>query len=490
MAFDQDKFRQLAKEQGYSDDEIDAHLGKLSAATGKPFGESSEELAKQAEQELRQAGQTMPSTEPKSQTTLEKFFDWSATPLGTATLGLGAIGIGAAAKKGLQNRKSAPVEQPKIEPVFTPEPVKTIPTQPAPADKLQELTKRVEAGKQAGLGVQPPVQPGATYNVPTANVPGMPPAVQAPVQGAAPVQPPVAQPAPQQAPVSATQAVLTDQSPAKAIQLDVAKQLDATPTAKSEGKITTDVAKQTAVAPVVRDAQGNVQWPQTMSPAARAGAEAFAKQYPTEAAKLEKQGQFGILGFGSGDNNLYNTYGAEGRKAVLEYFHGGKPLGPYEPNYETLMKTVRQGVPAGDVSGLMARLPAEAEAGNFGQLGTPASFGGKKGGLVKGAGQVSAALKAGGPALLLMSMADLAKAKTQEEKMNAGLGILGAILPPGLDIFPAGEGSTISEKERARQEEFAMLGSPYYQTQQAKNLRQAKKVGAGRGIAPPSQYQR
>lgn len=293
---------------------------------------------------------------------------------------------------------------------------------------------------------------------------------------------------PPQTPTSVTEAIETGQSPAKSIQIDVAKQLDKA--TQETNKLTPDVAKQTALSSVVRDAQGNFQWPEGMSPAARAGAEAFAKQYPDVAAKLEKQGQFGILGFGSGDNNLYNTYGAEGRKAVLEYFHGGKPLGPYEPNYETLMKTVRQGVPAGDVSGLMSRLPAEAEAGNFGQLGTPASFGGKKGGLVKGAGQVSAALKAGGPALLLMSMADLAKAKTQEEKMNAGLGILGAILPPGLDIFPAGEGSTISEKERARQEEFAMLGSPYYQTQQAKNLRQAKKVGAGRGIAPPSQYQR
>ena len=294
MAFDQDKFRQLAKEQGYSDDEIDAHLGKLSAATGKPFGESSEELAKQAEQELRQAGQTMPSTEPKSQTTLEKFFDWSATPLGTATLGLGAIGIGAAAKKGLQNRKSAPVEQPKIEPVFTPEPVKTIPTQPAPADKLQELAKRVEAGKQAGLGVQPPAQPGPTYNVPTANVPGMPPAVQPPVQ--APVQAPMgAVPAPQTTPAIAD-AVATGESPAKSIQMDIAKQIEAESVAPEAG-----VKKRAAKTTI------NFKSPE----------------------KLPSDITF-RADLGPGDNWLFNTYGPEGRKAILSQFNEGKPAVSYE----------------------------------------------------------------------------------------------------------------------------------------------------------------
>ena len=34
------------------------------------------------------------------------------------------------------------------------------------------------------------------------------------------------------------------------------------------------------------------------------------------------------------------------------------------------------------------------------------------------------------------------------------------------------------------------LGSPYAQSEEAKRHRQAEKVGAGRGIAPPSAYQR
>ena len=73
--------------------------------------------------------------------------------------------------------------------------------------------------------------------------------------------------------------------------------------------------------------------------------------------------------------------------------------------------------------------------------------------------------------------------------MNAGLSLLGAILPPGADVLEAGA-PTIPPNIRAKQDEFALLGSPYYNTQEAKNLRQAKKVGAGRGVAPASEYKR
>lgn len=99
--------------------------------------------------------------------------------------------------------------------------------------------------------------------------------------------------------------------------------------------------------------------------------------------------------------------------------------------------------------------------------------------IVKGLGLAGAALGA----------YETAFAKTPQERAMAGANLIGAILPPGMDIGEAGA-PTLSPEQRAKQEEFALLGSPYYQTQQAKNLRQAKKVGAGRGIAPPSQYQR
>ena len=94
----------------------------------------------------------------------------------------------------------------------------------------------------------------------------------------------------------------------------------------------------------------------------------------------------------------------------------------------------------------------------------------------------------------LVSLADLALAKTPEDKANAGMGLLGAILPPGMDIFPAGEGSTLSKEQllanQIGYENQFKLGSPYAQTEAAKTYRLRERAGAGRGIAPPSAYQR
>lgn len=94
----------------------------------------------------------------------------------------------------------------------------------------------------------------------------------------------------------------------------------------------------------------------------------------------------------------------------------------------------------------------------------------------------------------LVSLADLALAKTPEEKANAGLGLLGAILPPGMDVNAAGAGSTLSPQQiQANQtgyENQFKLGSPFAQTQAAKDFRMSQKAGAGqgrRGVPPPNQ---
>ena len=89
----------------------------------------------------------------------------------------------------------------------------------------------------------------------------------------------------------------------------------------------------------------------------------------------------------------------------------------------------------------------------------------------------------------LVSLADLALAKTPEQKSNAGLNLLGAILPPGMEINAAGApGVNQSQVSNAY-----LLGSPYAQTEAAKAYRLRERAGAGqgqRGIAPPSAYQR
>ena len=127
--------------------------------------------------------------------------------------------------------------------------------------------------------------------------------------------------------------------------------------------------------------------------------ELILKDTPEQWTNLSKEGKTFLPGFGAGDNNLYNTYGAEGRKAILEKYNNGKPIGSYE-NYEALNKKLKAGVPIGDVPDLMSKLPAEEEAGNYGKLGRK--------GLVKATG-------VGG---LLVTAAQLSHAAEQAKKGN------------------------------------------------------------------------
>jgi hypothetical protein len=127
--------------------------------------------------------------------------------------------------------------------------------------------------------------------------------------------------------------------------------------------------------------------------------ELILKDTPEQWTKLSKEGQTFLPGYGAGDNNLYNTYGAEGRKAILEKYNNGKPIGSYE-NYEALNKKLKTGVSISDVPDLMNKLPAEEEAGNYGRLG-------RKG-----------IIKATGATGLLVTAAQLSHAAEQAKKGN------------------------------------------------------------------------
>lgn len=93
----------------------------------------------------------------------------------------------------------------------------------------------------------------------------------------------------------------------------------------------------------------------------------------------------------------------------------------------------------------------------------------------------------------LVSIADLALADNAEQRANAGVNLLGAVLPPGMDINAAGA-PTLSadqlERNRIAYENQFKLGSPFAQTEAAKTYRLREKAGAGRGIAPPSAYRK
>lgn len=126
--------------------------------------------------------------------------------------------------------------------------------------------------------------------------------------------------------------------------------------------------------------------------------------------KLTKEGITFLRGYGPGDNSLFNTYGAEGRRTVIDRFNNGKPVGS-DANYKELLTKIKQGVPSGEVPELMAKLPSAEEAGNYGKLGK--------------------AMKVAGLAGLGIAAANLAHAKTPSAARNAaGESLLGMV--PGV----------------------------------------------------------
>lgn len=167
------------------------------------------------------------------------------------------------------------------------------------------------------------------------------------------------------------------------------------------------------------------------------------KDTPETWQKLTKEGVVFLPGYGPGDNSLYNTYGAEGRKAILEKYNQGKPLGSDE-NYKELNKKLRLGVPPSEVPELMARLPSAEEAGNYGKLGKQ--------------------MKVGGVLGLGLLASQLANAKSNTEAKQ----VLGeALLPLGLTPSTLQSGVLPPEIVQQMMAERQKLGSPF------------------RGVAPP-----
>jgi hypothetical protein len=96
--------------------------------------------------------------------------------------------------------------------------------------------------------------------------------------------------------------------------------------------------------------------------------------------------------------------------------------------------------------------------------------------------EMKGVLKKGGPVAVaaMILTPEFAKASTEQKRQIIGE----SLLPVGLTPSEAGApGVGISP-------EVYKLGSPYYQSEEAKRFRQSKKVGGGRGIAPPSAYLR
>ena len=240
------------------------------------------------------------------------------------------------------------------------------------------------------------------------------------------------------------------------------KQTDAT---KAESKVKT----------FTKDASGNIQWPEGMSAAAKRNAEAFAAQYPDLAKQLEANGKFGILGAGAGDNNLYNSWGSPVMKEIRNEVNKGEMVGSYG-NYETKINPAVKALPPESPLGqkLEGIRAANPQGGTYGTLGVPATIADNQ--LRTGKNLVPKLVKAGGPALLLMSIADAAKAAQQGKYGEAAMRTADVATDyiPGVGqvkqaLSPTEAGAPVVPPEKYQ--EASKLGSPYYLTDWAKTQR-------------------
>lgn len=363
--------------------------------------------------------------------------DWWHLPAGLAAIGAGIYGASQLMGRGETPPPSGGM---RIDPTMDVLPV----AQQAPVaqpDRLQQAQQIIEANKQLGLGSKP-VPPAAPVAAPVAP----PEAIATPIT-AAPVDAPAPTPTP--GPNSPVTSIVTDTvkemiqetpnqpvAPPQELRTGTGKPAfagmgpEATLNKKGEPKLKPDYADINAVPRGMAFVPG-AQYIDT--PRQNIGQAEYTKAYTNRPFPLT--------------NDL----------AIQESKEINKLLGR-----ATRAENIAAGLP-----------PAELTPGI-----TKKTTAGTK--PVRVAGTLGA----------LMAISDLAKADTAGQRGMAGANLLEAILPPGFMMGGAGEGSsTVPSVDAAM-----LLGSPYAQSEIAKKRRQqeeyTRKVGAGRGIAPPSAYMR
>lgn len=425
MALDVAKFRAEAKAAGYLDSDIDESLGITAApaASAPPpspatasanavTAENDAEFARRAKEEEEKFNQ-----KPKNPSSFPlQLGDFKADATVPGLLVGGAIGVTSIYGGYKAAEKAAGAVGSAANKVYDSLRQKMAEGKQAPSTFAQEL-----AGEQAVID-KPNVQ-----NVDVGNPPKDMPLVEQAKRNAA-----------------------------------INKQTEAT---KAESKVKT----------FTKDASGNIQWPEGMSAAAKRNAEAFATQYPDLAKQLEVNGKFGILGAGAGDNNLYNSWGSPVMKEIRNEVNKGEMVGSYG-NYETKINPAVKGLPPESPLGqkLEGIRVANPQGGTYGTLGVPATIADNQ--LRTGKNLVPKLVKAGGPALLLMSIADAAKAAQQGKYGEAAMRTADVATDyiPGVGqvkqaLTPTEAGAPVVPPERYQ--EAAKLGSPYYLTDWAKTQR-------------------
>tara|TARA_R110000868_G_scaffold210517_1_gene460556 strand:- start:106 stop:1584 length:1479 start_codon:yes stop_codon:yes gene_type:complete len=489
MALDEAKFRATAKAAGYSDDEINAELNTSTVAAAAPpptmqetFSDSSAKLKANYDEKVRKA---LTSEVKVGDNTFEipSFFTSPAGIITAASAGIGlASTLFGAAKvtpkvyNAIKDRwiSKAPaidrtVDIPLDSPTATLNAKAQTPPVVIPAE-YESLLAKSEQAKADKLRYEQERQALAAAKLNT-------PVVEAPVVGAmpdgapaAPVSPPIAPVAPVQsiaaAPIevppqvapTATQTLAAGGTPNQVVTQIAAQEIDAIK----------PVAPPTApAAPTeLRTGTGKIAYA-GQGPEPKIGKK--GPQFRNEYQSLEAIPKgYALVPNAQYIDPIRNDIG---QAAFTKAFTGREFPQTYEEaiavskdinrslGRATREETKAAGLPPAETTKGIAKTTTENKK------------------LVKIIGQA-------GLAGALVSLADLALAKTPEEKANAGVNLLGAVLPPGMDINAAGAPTL----PQSQVNNAYLLGSPYAQTEAAKTYRLRERAGAGRGIAPPSAY--
>jgi hypothetical protein len=470
--FNEAKFRSDAKAAGYSDEEINAELG-TPAGSAPPLGMAANPaIEQQFNQEFAQGKATLRKDyedqtrkiETESPFTIPGFLT-SPTVAVTGAALLGALGTYAAPKVYRSVKERYMTKAPEIDRTidipmdFNPSaPVTVQPTnQPPVANSAPNLNQRaaeiIEDNLKRGLGGQ--------QMAPVAPVEAAP---MGPVAPTAPMAPEAPQPI---------------ATPLSAAPVDAPAP---TPTAGPNSAVTSTVVDE--VKSLLAEANQPVAPPQQlmtgtgkpafagMGPEAKISKRTGKPQFKSEYASLADVPK----GYAVVPNAQYvDVLRGIGQPEFTQAFTGKNFPTDYEQAVEATKEINRQ----------LGR-PTRAEAKAAGQ-----PYGENVPGITQRTTENKKLVNVKGVGLgALVAIPDLVKAQTASERGMAGANLLEAVLPPGFAMSGAGEGSGAVPGANAAM----LLGSPYAQSAEAKKLRQdqeyIRKIGGGRGIAPPSAYMR
>ena len=499
--FDEAKFRSAAKAAGYSDEEINAELKSPAGSAPAPsmddtFAEKEKALREEYDRKVKQATTTEVSFGDNT-FSIPTFF---TSPAGIVTavgagIGLGSTlyGAGSVAPKVYQSIKDRwMTKTPEIDRTIdipleaTPSPTPNVSPTPLQQNNLtpQEVQARADRLKAAQAPAAPAgaIPPAAAPIPQAAPTPMTPEELTASFQNKAP-QAPVAPPMPVSTPMSAAPIdapapipTAGPNSPVTSIVTDTVKEMiQETPVQPLEA------ARPPAAAPQP------VAPPQDLRTGT--GKPAFAGMGPE--AALNKKGEPKFKPEYAGIDQVPRGYAFVPGAQYIDTPRQNIGQVEYTKAYTNRPFPLTNDLAIQESKDINRMLGRATRAENIAAGLPPAEL---TPGITKKTTAGTKPVRVAGTLGALIAIPDLAKAETAGQRGAAFTSLLEAVLPPGFTMSSAGEGSTLTPEQMQYQQNAMLLGSPYAQSEIAKKRRQqeeyTRKVGAGRGIAPPSAYQR